>query len=1139
MFLKISNKRLLVSVAFLLLLSVKVFSQGILEHPRKVYKLATQYFDILFSDESSPTAYLLAQKADEIYEETKSENPLDYDFRMPVIISPDSQIFSVEYTSSPYNRIIIFEGSGLDSSDHFTFYECFKREVAIAQLQSIRSKGSKVVGKVMKSFTPVSLIHLPDSFLQGAGRIFISSSVTDKQALQLLTQAKIENKFPSWFQCISIKDGYPENDVYLAANSAFNAFLVSEYGIEKYDYFWELCGQINLLFIGGVFNKAYGTSITNLWNEFKDSIPVPENIEQMEVYEKYASAIFPNDRSSSYDFLLASNYGLIWFDEVKKEVDLYDEDSEHKIRELLFLAQDVTNLSLSDDERYLAVSYNQIGHRKNFVSFKTQIFDLKERVFLKKVYNLTDSSIITLSDGSLAVAGFDDVDNCAVLRVIKVGPETEPDNIIFQKAFSPDCLPSDPVSLEKGILYYLVADKSVKNIDNPESEILCRLNLQTGEEIRYSLPYKIFNLKKDKNLNSENPVLSFNYFCNEESNFSRIGYINFGEGSAEDESGEACGEKIFGGEDISGDEEIIYDEDISQVDDVIPSSVNKISPAKTSVDFYFQNIDFIGGVNSFSANNGKIYYCSKKFSYSMLMNLDSIFIPFAKTQIEICDEEIESIPYNFEKPESLFVHVEKNPETKKKTLGEYTLGNYNPFSYFFPPSVIPFVAIKEISLDSGVSLAPGLGITVRTGSDPFDNTRMTFSTSAGLAKLSYQKIFTKKFKNYTDFSSKTIRDLVDVNTSQNKNIAAAAYIENFSTPVDIRLASSFRFNTDGQYDFLALLGTSWTIPFRMNFRNLTLGINGYYSASTDYYDPTLASYNPPKTDWPSFAQAYQIALVWTGIEYSNIHQYGLSKYEQRGLSIGAKLYSFWDIHEIEILKAYRAQLEEQLEKEKKQAAANSAEANSGGAGGSNGSGGSGGSGSGGSGGNSEPSSGSTNSEYTLTQAQIDEIYNQQLLNISQVNLSIYADVKIPRLTPLQMVNGWVLSVPTSIHAEFLKENGNALNVCIESLLIGKEIQNGLPFTQIFFSRAGLKLGYDFNLNYDTATVQLPDIRRKHYIGTLLANTYVSDSIYLLYDMDFSSPIGIASKIQFSGSAKFEFFPRTSAFKLGLLLNAHF
>ncbi len=1125
MFLKISNKRLLVSVAFLLLLG-KVFAQGILEHPRKVYKLATQYFDILFSNESSQTAYLLAQKADEIYLETKDENPLDYDFRMPVIISPDSQIFSVEYTSSPYNRIIIFEGTGLDSDDEFLLYECFKREVAIAQLQSIRSAGSKVIGKFMNSFTPVSLIHLPDSFIQSAGRIYISSTVTDKQALQLLTQAKIENKFPSWFQCISNRDIYPGNDVYIAANSAFNAFLIQRYGIDKYDYFWELCGEINLLFIGGVFNKAYGTSISNLWKEFEDSIAIPENLEQMEAYEKCAETVFPNDREASYEFLIASDYGLIWYDEIKKEVDFYDENSDFKIRELLFLAQDVTKLSISDGQRYLSVSYKQNGYRKNFVNFKTEIYDLQQRCFLKQAYNLTDSAVITLSDGTLAVAGFTEEDNAPVLKIITMKENATEEDVIFSKTFSADCLPSSPVSFENGSLYYLLTDKSVKKIDDNNAQVLCRLNYETGEESYYSLPYRIFNLKKDRKKIRENNVITFNYFDGEAGTSSKIGYIEFGKSGREEEKPRAVvdetSELISGaGENASGAEEEIFSAEENAF------GAEELS----SADFYFQTADLIGGVNSFSFMNGKIYYCSKKFSYCKLNVMNSIYMPFARTSIKkLADEELNTVSVSVEEPEHLFINVEKDPETKKKTLGEYQLGTYIPFAYFFPPSVIPLVAIKEISLDSGVTLAPAIGLTLRTGADPFDNTRVTLSTSAGLANLSYQKIFTKKFTEYTDFSSNSIRDLVDINNSQKKNIAAVAYIENFSTPIDLRLASSFRFSTKGEYDFLALAGTSWTIPFRMNFRNLTIGINGYYSASTDYYDPTLTYYNPPKQDWPSFEQAYQIALVWTGIEYSNIHQYGISKYEQRGLSVGAKLYSFWDINEIKLLNAYKAELEKQLEEEEAERKKNEAQGNAGG------------SGSGTPG--SEPETkteneGLQNSEYNLTQAQINEIYNQKMLNISQFNLSLYADVKIPRLTPLKMHSGWVLSVPTSIHAEFLKENGNALNVCIESLIIGKEIQNGIPFTQIFFYRSGLKFGYDFNLNYDTAKVQLPDIRRKNYIGTLLSNTYVSDSLYLLIDMDFSSPIGIVSKIQFSGSAKFEYFPRTSAYKLGLVLNAHF
>ena len=1088
-----------------------------MEHPRKVYKIKTQYFDILFSNENLNTAYFLAQNADRFFEEVKKETVLDYDFRMPVIISPDSEIFSVEYSTSPYNRIIIFDWAPSQQQDYNTLSECFKRELAVSQLKALRSEGSKIVAKISDNFRPVELTHLPENFITGAGRCIISLEensnnlnmqfsdfvndsenqnayenfadfemrhFSDFQCRQFFLQAKIDGCFPSWMQAFSIRDIYPGKKLFLSANEMFNAFLIQNYGLEKYDRLWELAAQINFYFTAGIFYSAYSIPLDKLWKQFEDSISFPENLAQIEAYENYSENVFANDLEAAYDFILSTDYGIVWYDKIRNEVDLYDSSSDYaNIRELLFLASGIKNLTLSDDGRYLVVSYEQRGHRKNFVDYKTEIYDLYERKFLKNEYGFADASIIKLLDGTFAVAGISYEKDSADFKILTFEPGEKKSSVIYEKSLLKGNIVSNIGTVKNGTVYYLLEDSS----SSEKNQYLCFLDLENQKEIKVQifyddadmkkdLPLKILNLKKSDFYGHKNQVLVFQFFSPEKSDFSRFGFIDFKDSSSFDF------ENLF---------------------------TQKI---------FIQNFDLFGGVNSPVIKNNSLFYSSQKFNHSELKFINTDYLAFSEGRIrEVCFEEfvdsaasrvanvlvdvVEDEEFVNAAEEKLSDNAKENSptifkdsESNRYFLNEYPLSWYLPFPYFFPPSVIPFFAVKEVSLESGASLAPALGFTLKTGSDPLDNTKVTFSANAGFAKLHFEKFFTSTFQVIEDLTNDAVRDIANINSSEKKNLGAAIYIENFSTPVDLKLASVFNFNTKGEYEFTALAGTSWTIPFRMNFRNLTLGVNGFYAASTDYYDSNLEEYNPSLKNWPSFSDAYEIFLVWAGVEYSNIHQYGISKYEERGLLLGTRLYTIWDIYEKKLLDERKAKLEEGL---------------------------------------------SENASEGLTQAQIDELYNEQMLDISQFNLSFYADIKIPRLTPLQMKNGWVLSVPTSIHAEFLKENGNAINVCLESLLLGNEIQNGLPFLQLFVLRSGLKFGYDFNLNYDTAEVPLPDIRRENYLGSLLSKTYVSDSLYLLYDMDFTSPLGYLSKIQFNTTLKFEFFPRTSAFKLGFQLMAYF
>ena len=133
----------------------------------------------------------------------------------------------------------------------------------------------------------------------------------------------------------------------------------------------------------------------------------------------------------------------------------------------------------------------------------------------------------------------------------------------------------------------------------------------------------------------------------------------------------------------------------------------------------------------------------------------------------------------------------------------------------------------------------------------------------------------------------------------------------------------------------------------------------------------------------------------------------------------------------------------------------------------------------------------------------------------------------------------MLSVPTTVSAEIMNKTGTALEAKVESLLIGNEIQNGFPFLYLFFSRVGLKGGYKLKLDYDTTTVQLPDIRRKNYLAEVFWNTTFSDSVFMIFNTDFQTPIGKLSEIQFNMNLKGEYFIRTNGFKVSFNVVAVF
>ena len=116
----------------------QLFAANVLGRPRKMFLIKTEHFDIIYSSESEETALLLVENADLLYDRAagvlKSQNNL----HMPVIISPDSDVLSVDYTSSPYNRIIIFDSPADYDTAVFedTLLSLFYREIFLALAQS-------------------------------------------------------------------------------------------------------------------------------------------------------------------------------------------------------------------------------------------------------------------------------------------------------------------------------------------------------------------------------------------------------------------------------------------------------------------------------------------------------------------------------------------------------------------------------------------------------------------------------------------------------------------------------------------------------------------------------------------------------------------------------------------------------------------------------------------------------------------------------------------------------------------------------------------------------------------------------------------------------------------------------------------
>ena len=1004
------HKRISIILLFLLFCT-KIFC-GEMIKPRTVKVLSTKYFDFLFPQENLETATLLAAQADQLYLEAKQTFNCNSDIRIIVVISPDSDTLSVKYTASPYNRIVIFDAvSRIDTASYANgLIDLFFHEVGRAVSQSVRSKPMDFLAThfLGDAFQPVGLLNVPYSFLEGAvyaeDEKSLSGLLYDNWNLQLLMQAKLENKFPTLLQVSGAYDIFPGNEVDFIAAAAFYAYIQQKYGIEKFGQYWQECGKLNLFKLDkGIFEAVYQTSVYNEWQDFIDAIPLPYEIIED---EQNVNTFLKTDYDSNYKYIVSTNYGLVWYDELKEEVDIsgfYDFESP---RQLLFLANGITNLTVSPDGRFLAVSHVQGGVREKFEHDIVRIYDLKQRKFLAEKYDMRDGSIVSLQDGRFGVMGnyVDDGYSCLVVYESAginelLGYKDSESHVVYMRSFQSDVTPFSPVALSNNHFACLLCR-------NNEWSIMISDIIPDGETLG--------GLYSDKHNDEDVYTISNGFGMNgafpEVLKIRNLRYADYIEvsGRRSDRGANYC---------------LLFDFVLQNQPSLVRTGWIFFDGNSIPSRSFVTASDYYGGMSSGAMFNCNLYYASQRYNYSEIcyVNLNDIALEEAVISYSL------DIPDYYSPADS-----EQQTDTELK--------KYSPWKYFAKGSWKLFMPVRDITLEEGVQKSPGLGLTYETQSDPFTNNELLISAANGFIPLDYTKIF--------NASDKTRKEQTAEKIELSKDAAFGVYFKNTSTPADIVLASMFNFNRDGEYTFKVLTDAMFSLPLAMTFRRLYFDMSGSFFSSTTYWDVTQTELFPNLSNWPAFNKSYRMWQTSAAIQYSNIHKYGMSPMKKLGIASGVKVTSSW-------------------------------------------------------------------------------MWGK--FNPFQINAGIYGTGEIPFLMPVQNYKNFILCLPTTVHAELFYTNGKAVDAYAQLLVTGMEIQNG--FWRLYFPRLGLYAGYDIALEYDTATVKLPDLRHLERFYDVFGHCSLNDSVYLKMDFGLTPVLGKFSKVQFQTSLRLEKYLRSEEWKL--------
>ena len=366
------NVLLFLTILFLSASSLFAFD-GYMTGGKNIRYVRTQWFDIIYPEGTEESAAEIAGCADNIYEEICADLGISPSFRMPVAITSDIDVYNAYFTNGYYNHIVLFDTQPDEELVVFsdTLVGTFRHELTHAVTINMRNPFWKFIDMIFGD--PVNLgtlVTMPSLIKEGASVAAESipgeGRLNDPYYMHMVRQAKVMDKFPSYADVAGARDVYPSLNMSYGFGGPFTLWLQNKYGMEKYAAFWYAGINMKALTYGRVFKKVYGFSLKSAWNEFKESLDVPEISKNISVSD------FQSAPGAVFSSLCFSGDCAFWFEKTSGKVyrTKLREDGSFEEPKKIFSDTYIHDLGPSSDPRYLAAcEYNYLH-----ANLKTSVF---------------------------------------------------------------------------------------------------------------------------------------------------------------------------------------------------------------------------------------------------------------------------------------------------------------------------------------------------------------------------------------------------------------------------------------------------------------------------------------------------------------------------------------------------------------------------------------------------------------------------------------------------------------------------------------------------------------------------------------------------------------------------------------------
>lgn len=402
-------KKFLCLIVFLSFTAGIFAAQGLLWGKAPLRTVSTKWFDIIYPEDSSESAKKLYENADSIYEEIAQMYGFDLQYKMPVILTPDVEIYNAYWSSGYYNHIVLYDTA--ISNDMAVFSDdllsTFRHEVTHAYTYNMKAGFWKFLSNIMGDAISGGGFTVSSGLAEGATLTSESFAgegrLNSEYAKQMVRQAKIEECFPEFQDMQGEADRLPTGSFYYF-NGAFNEYLQKKYGMDKYAQLWFRAINGKNFTFGRAFYKVYKIKLKSAWKDFLDTYYIPE-VEKNPVEANLVNDFFNkadnrysknNLRGSLYSSLNSSSTGLFYIDEQTDSLYFVENQqlqNETIKPERLFTFNNLIEAKPSTDGRFIALSYYDINSPN--IKIKAAVYDTESKsIFKIKGTGLNSVSII-------------------------------------------------------------------------------------------------------------------------------------------------------------------------------------------------------------------------------------------------------------------------------------------------------------------------------------------------------------------------------------------------------------------------------------------------------------------------------------------------------------------------------------------------------------------------------------------------------------------------------------------------------------------------------------------------------------------------------------------------------------------------